>query len=342
MSLEFRQNAPLKALNTFGMDVRAAHYCELDSLDDLPALLASAPYRQGPVLWLGGGSNLLFTRDYPGLVVRVRLQGRRLIEERGDTVLVEAAAGENWHRWVEYALQQGWFGLENLSLIPGSVGASPVQNIGAYGVEVKDRIHQVVCADLQDGGRPVTLANADCAFAYRDSLFKRAGAGRYLVTAVRFALSRTPALKTGYGDIERQLQQMPSWPNPTPLDVSRAVVAIRSAKLPDPARLGNAGSFFKNPIVSADQAAALVARFPGLPSYPAGEGRAKLAAGWLIDQAGFKGYRQQDAGVHERQALVLVNYGTASGADMHALAQQIQAAVKARYGVMLEAEPVIL
>ncbi|MBV8646240.1 UDP-N-acetylmuramate dehydrogenase [Paludibacterium sp.] len=342
MSLTFIDNAPLKALNTFGMDVRAAHFVRLTDLADLPALLASQPYRQGPVLWLGGGSNLLFTRDYPGLVVQVALSGRKLVADQGESVLVEAAAGENWHDWVRYTLTQGWFGLENLSLIPGSVGASPVQNIGAYGVEVKDTLTEVLCADLDQGGRLVTLTNAECAFGYRDSVFKHAGGQRYLVCAVRFRLSRAPHVKTGYGDIERELRTLPSWPTPTPGDVSQAVINIRKAKLPDPSELGNAGSFFKNPVVPQALADALAGAHPSLPRYPAGPGQCKLAAGWLIEQAGFKGHRQGDAGVHERQALVLVNYGAASGSEIHALAQAIQAEVERRFGVRLSPEPVII
>jgi UDP-N-acetylmuramate dehydrogenase len=342
VSLRFQANAPLKALNTFGMDVHAAHYCELNTLADLPALLTSAPYRQGPVLWLGGGSNLLFTQDYPGLVVRVGLKGTRLVSTSSDAVVVEAAAGENWHQWVETTLHNGWYGLENLSLIPGSVGACPVQNIGAYGVEVKDHISEVVCADLHNNGQTVVLSAAECAFGYRDSLFKHQGAGRYLVTAVRFRLTLTPALKTGYGDIQHELAQMPSWPEPSALDVSRAVVTIRSAKLPNPRELGNAGSFFKNPLVTTAQAEILCASHPGLPCYPAGAGRSKLAAGWMIDQCGFKGYRLNDAGVHSRQALVLVNYGQANGSEIRALAEKIQATILERYGVVLEAEPIIL
>ncbi|BEV70541.1 MULTISPECIES: UDP-N-acetylmuramate dehydrogenase [unclassified Paludibacterium] len=342
MSLSFTDNAPLKALNTFGMDVRARHFLRLSALEDLPALLASEPYRRGPVLWLGGGSNLLFTRDHPGLVVQVALSGRHELDSDDETVLVEAAAGENWHEWVQYTLQQGWYGLENLSLIPGSVGACPVQNIGAYGVEVRERIHEVVCADLQDGGRTVVLSNAECAFGYRDSLFKHQAAGRYLICAVRFRLSRRPQIRAAYGDIERELQQLASWPHPTPADVSQAVVSIRSAKLPNPLVLGNAGSFFKNPVVPEALADQLAAQYPRLPRYPAANGQCKLAAGWLIEQAGFKGYRQGDAGVHERQALVLVNHGSASGSEIRALAQRIQDEVEQRFGVRLEPEPVII
>lgn len=341
MTLCIQSQVSLKPYNTFGMDVAAAHFCQLDNLAQLPSLLADAYYRQGPVLWLGGGSNLLLTRDYPGLVIRVALRGIRLLEDNGDQLLVEAAAGENWHDFVRHCLQQGWYGLENLSLIPGTVGACPVQNIGAYGVEVKDRIAQVVCADLHANATPVVLDNAECGFAYRDSIFKHEAGGRLLVTAVRFRLSRQPQLKTAYGDIQQELEQR-GISQPTPLDVSNVVMAIRASKLPNPAELGNAGSFFKNPVIAQAQADELLQRFPTLPHYPAGPGKVKLAAGWLIDQAGLKGYRQGDAAVHARQALVLVNHGTASGSQMWALARHVQDAVRQRYGVELEAEPLVL
>jgi UDP-N-acetylmuramate dehydrogenase len=340
MTLAIQSHISLKPHNTFGMAVQAAHFCQLDDTAQLPALLASNPYQTGPVLWLGGGSNLLLTRDYPGLVIKVALRGIRLLEENDNSVLVEAAAGESWHDFVRYSLQQGWYGLENLSLIPGTVGACPVQNIGAYGVEVKDRIAQVICADLQTQGASVVLDNVDCRFGYRDSVFKHEAAGRLLVTAVRFRLSRQPQLKTGYGDIQQELEKR-GIHHPTPLDVSDVVMAIRASKLPDPAVLGNAGSFFKNPVIEQSQADALLQRFPALPHYPAGPGRVKLAAGWLIEQAGLKGYRQGDAGVHERQALVLVNHGQASGSQMWALARHVQETVQQRYGVELEAEPLV-
>lgn len=342
MSLTFHRHASLKAHNTFGLPVYAEYFCELDTLDDLPDLLQHPAYQTGPVLWLGGGSNLLFTRDYPGLVVHIRFKGRQLLADQGDQVLVEAAAGENWHDWVRYTLEQGWFGLENLSLIPGTVGASPVQNIGAYGIEVKDWISDVICADLQQQGKRICLQNQDCQFAYRDSIFKGPASSRYLVCAVRFLLSKKTSIKTTYGDIERTLQSMPSWPQPTALDVSKAVSAIRAAKLPDPAILGNAGSFFKNPVIPMAQADLLLAQYPAMPCYPAGKGHKKLAAGWLIEQAGLKGYRQGDAGVHSQQALVLVNHGTASGADIIALADHVRRVVQQRYAVTLETEPQIL
>ncbi|MCW3479319.1 UDP-N-acetylmuramate dehydrogenase [Neisseriaceae bacterium JH1-16] len=341
MSFTLISEHPLTALNTFGIAVNARHFTTLTERADLPALLTSEAYHQGPVLWLGGGSNLLFTRDYPGLVVKVALRGVQVLADDGDTVLVEAAAGETWHDFVCHTLAEGWAGLENLSLIPGTVGAAPIQNIGAYGVEVKDRLDSVVCADLSDGGAEVILANADCRFGYRDSVFKHEAAGRLLVTAVRFRLSRHAALKTGYGDIQRELDAQ-GIATPTAQDVARAVIAIRQSKLPDPAVLGNAGSFFKNPVIDAEAAAALLARFPTLPHYPAADGRVKLAAGWLIDQAGLKGYRQGAAGVHEKQALVLVNHGGASGSEIRALAQHVQDTVRARYGVELEPEPIVL
>ncbi|MDE1712557.1 UDP-N-acetylmuramate dehydrogenase (plasmid) [Chromobacterium amazonense] len=341
MTLQFQADVDLRPYNTFGLAARAAHFCRLDDLADLPALLAHPLYRQGPVLWLGGGSNLLLTRDYPGLVIKVALTGIRLLREDGGHVIVEAAAGENWHDFVLHTLEQGWYGLENLSLIPGTVGASPVQNIGAYGVEVKDHLHEVVCAQLDRDGAPLVLSNADCRFGYRDSVFKHEAAGRLLVIAVRFRLSRHASLRTGYGDIARQLAD-DGITAPTPSDVSRAVIAIRQSKLPDPAVLGNAGSFFKNPVVSAAQAEQLLASHPQLPHYPAADGRVKLAAGWLIDQCGLKGYRDGDAGVHAKQALVLVNYGEASGAQLHALARKVQEAVRERFGVALEPEPLIL
>ncbi|OHX14403.1 UDP-N-acetylmuramate dehydrogenase [Chromobacterium sphagni] len=341
MSLQFCADHDLRPLNTFGMAARAAHFCRLDNLADLPDLLTHPLYLQGPVLWLGGGSNLLLTRDYPGLVAKVGLAGIRLLEEDGDDVVVEAAAGENWHDFVLHALEQGWYGLENLSLIPGTVGACPVQNIGAYGVEVKDHLQEVVCARLDHGGEALVLSNADCRFGYRDSVFKHEAAGKLLVTAVRFRLSRRASLRTGYGDIQQQLERQ-GVSEPTPQDVSRAVIAIRRSKLPDPAALGNAGSFFKNPVVSRARAEALLAAHPKLPHYPTADGQVKLAAGWLIDQCGLKGYRNGDAGVHQKQALVLVNYGQARGEEIHALARQVQDAVAQRFGVRLEPEPLIL
>lgn len=342
MNPVFLEHVSLLPYNTFGIAVSARWFTTLDDLAALPALLESEPYRKGPVLWLGGGSNLLFTQDFPGLVIRVALRGQRVLQEDEHQVLVEAAAGETWHPFVQHTLAQGWSGLENLSLIPGTVGAAPIQNIGAYGVELKDTLHEVVCADLTRQGALVTLSNADCRFGYRDSVFKHEMAGKLLVVVVRLRLSKRHKVDTQYGDIAAELNRMGIGAEPTPSQVSEAVIHIRNSKLPNPAELGNAGSFFKNPIVPSASAEALLATYPRMPHYPAGPGREKLAAGWLIDQSGLKGYRVGDAGVHAKQALVLVNYGNASGREIWALAQQVQQTVQQRYGILLEPEPLVL
>lgn len=334
----FHPDVPLTALNTFGLVARARRLATLSDEAQLPALLADNDFRHGPRLLLGGGSNLLLTHtEVNASVLRIATQGIRLLADDGEQVQVEAAAGESWHGFVRHTLQHGWFGLENLSLIPGTVGASPIQNIGAYGVEVKDRLHSLRALSLDDG-QMHEFAAGDCAFAYRDSLFKQQ-AGRWLVLAVRFTLSRRAAVQIDYGELRQDLAEH-GVSAPTPLEVSDAVMRVRQRKLPDPAELGNAGSFFKNPVVDAAHAAALLAQWPDLPHYPQADGRVKLAAGWLIDRAGWKGRRLGPAGVHARQALVLVNHGGATGADIVALAEAIAADVRQRYGVALEAEPV--
>ena len=341
MTLFLHHYQPLEQLHTFAIKVRARYFCELSSLTELPALLGSPFYKTGPVLWLGGGSNLLFTRDYPGLVVKLGLKGIHLLEKNGEEIIVEAAAGENWHDFVLHTLRHGWYGLENLSLIPGTVGASPIQNIGAYGVEVKDLIHQVICADLRKNGTELRLSAEECRFGYRDSIFKHKAAEHLLITAVHFRLSCALRLSTSYGDIKQELQAT-GVISPTPHNVSDAVIRIRCSKLPNPAELGNAGSFFKNPVLPARQAQSLLARHPSLPHYSAEKGKIKLSAGWLIDQCGLKGYRDGDAGVHTHQALVLVNYGDASGEQICALANKVCAKVRKRFGVTLEPEPLVL
>ncbi len=339
MPLVFTSDVSLKPYNTLGIDVPAARWVCLDQLADLPALLADADFQAQPHLILGGGSNIVLTQPFTGTVVKVGLRGIRCVAEEGDAVLVRAAAGESWHDFVRHTLAQGWYGLENLSLIPGSVGASPIQNIGAYGVEVKDRIHTVEAVSLTTGATRCFTA-AECRFAYRDSIFKQEEAGKWLITAVTFRLSRVPVLMTGYGDICTALAQA-GVIAPTPLAVSDAVIRIRADKLPNPAVLGNVGSFFKNPVLPATQATALSAHYPDLPCYPQADGQVKCAAGWLIDHAGWKGKTLDGAGVHARQALVLVNLGAASGEAVLALAQHIQADVLARYGVSLEIEPLV-
>ena len=337
MSLQLQQDRALTALNTFGVPVAARCYAEAADEAAVRAAEVEAARLGLPLLILGGGSNLLLTRDVEALVLRMTGLGRRILSEEGDQVLVEAEAGEPWHPFVQWTLAQGLGGLENLSLIPGTVGAAPVQNVGAYGVEIRDVLHSLLALHRPSGEVRELLAT-DCRFAYRDSRFKQE-AGDWVILRVRFALSRSPQLKLEYGPIRQQLAAM-GIQQPTAQDVSRAVCATRSEKLPDPALLGNAGSFFKNPVVSQQQAAALREQYPDLVCYSAGE-QVKLAAGQLIDKAGWKGYRDGDAGVHALQALVLVNYGNATGSELLALARRIQADIAARFAVELEIEPLV-
>jgi UDP-N-acetylmuramate dehydrogenase len=336
MTLQVRAQVSLKPFNSFGIDVRARLFAEARSDADVREALAYASNQALPVLVIGGGSNLLLTQDIPALVLRMATQGIRVLQDDGVQVVVEAEAGEAWHPFVLWTLEQGFCGLENLSLIPGTVGAAPMQNIGAYGVEIKDVFAGLTALDRQTGElRDFSLE--ECNFAYRDSLFKHE-IGRWLILRVRFALSRASHLKLDYGPVQQRLAGQ-GITEATPSDVSRAICSIRSEKLPDPAVLGNAGSFFKNPLVSKALAEELQALYPDLVAYPQADGQMKLAAGWLIDKAGWKGFRDGDAGVHALQALVLVNYGGATGHDIASLAQRIQRDIAQRFKVELEMEP---
>lgn len=336
MNAVVQAQVSLKPYNSFGIDVKAGHFAEARSDDDVRALLAYAAGQQLPVLVVGGGSNLLLTRDIAALVVRMASSGIRLLSDDGEQVVVEAEAGESWHPFVQWTLAQGLVGLENLSLIPGTVGAAPMQNIGAYGVEIKDVFAGLTALDRQTGAlRDFSLE--ECAFAYRDSYFKR-NPGRWVILRVRFRLARNAPLHLDYGPVRQRLADK-GVEHPGAQDVSDAICSIRREKLPDPAELGNAGSFFKNPLVSAELAGRIHQQYPGAVAYPQADGQVKLAAGWLIEQAGWKGYREGDAGVHQLQALVLVNHGQASGAQLHALACKVQADILERFGVELEMEP---
>ncbi len=339
MSLQVRTQVSLKPYNSFAVEAQASHFAEAQNDQQVREALAYAQAQQLPVLVLGGGSNLLLTADVQALVLRMGSRGIRLLSDDGEHVVIEAEAGEPWHPFVQWTLAQGFAGLENLSLIPGTVGAAPVQNIGAYGVELKDVFIGLTALDRRNGElRELTLH--DCAFAYRDSLFKHES-GHWLIFRVRFALSRKVALHLDYGPVRQWLVEQ-GIAAPSALNVSQAICAIRSEKLPDPAVLGNAGSFFKNPLVSAEQAQRLRIEHADLVAYPQANGEVKLAAGWLIERAGWKGFREGDAGVHRLQALVLVNYGSATGSQLLALAQRIQADIKRRFAVDLEIEPNVL
>lgn len=330
------ENAPLRARNSFGVEARAALLVEVREAAVLPELFGYAMLRQQPLLVLGEGSNVLFTSDWPGVVLTLATRGIEIVADTGAQLRVRVAAGEHWNDFVHWSLARGWRGLENLALIPGSVGAAPIQNIGAYGVEVAEFIDEV---EAWDRGRNamVRLSAAQCAFAYRDSLFKREP-DRHVVTAVTFVLPRERALRTDYAGIATELATL-GVREPGAAHVAEAVTRLRMRKLPDPAQLGNAGSFFKNPVLAAQQAHALRQDNPALPVWPASDGRAKIAAAWLIEQAGFKGLREGDAGISERHALVLVNHGLATGTQLWALAQRVIEGVRVRFGVELEPEP---
>ncbi|HEY0488769.1 MAG TPA: UDP-N-acetylmuramate dehydrogenase [Telluria sp.] len=338
--LAIEHDFPLKSLNTFGLDARARRYLRVGTPDDLAAVMRDPDLSAMPRLVLGGGSNVLLTRDFDGLVLHMTGLGRELAGESATHVLVRGAAGESWHGFVQYTLAQGLGGLENMSLIPGTLGAAPIQNIGAYGAEVKDVFHSLTVFDLAGGGLR-TMDAAACRFGYRDSIFKREEGQGLVIVDVTFALPRAWQPNLRYAELAQALDEA-GIRQPTPQQVSDAVVAIRRRKLPDPAVIGNAGSFFKNPVVTGAQCAQLLERFPALVHHAQPDGSEKLAAGWLIDQCGWKGKALGAAGVYPKQALVLVNNGGASGAEVLALARAIQADVQERYGVLLEPEPVFI
>jgi len=331
-------NAPLAHRNTLRVAARARRLAEVRDAARLPELLAHPAVRGGEVLPLGEGSNVLFAGDYPGTVLAMATQGVQ-VEADSERARLAVAAGERWDDFVRWTLGQGYAGLENLILIPGTVGAAPIQNIGAYGTEVAEFVESVEAWDTR-GQRVAVLDNAACAFAYRDSVFKREP-GRYLVTAVRFVLPRRRELRLGYAGIREELARA-GVDRPTPFHVAEAVIRLRSRKLPDPAVIGNAGSFFKNPLVATAHADTLKRAHPGLPVWPQPGDQVKLSAAWLIEAAGFKGRREGDAGISNRHALVLVNHGHASGAALWALAQQVIAGVQARFDVRLEPEPRVI
>lgn len=339
MSLSIDFNRSLKPFNTLAVEARAVRFTEARSDQDVIDALAEAQRLNVPLWVLGGGSNLVLTGDVDALVLRMVTLGIQIMEDDGDRVVVEAAAGEPWHPFVLHCLGLGLSGLENLSLIPGTVGAAPIQNVGAYGVEIKDVFAGLAALDRETGSI-VEFDLPACEFGYRESVFKRQ-AGRYIILRVRFQLRRSVNLRLDYGPVRQWLQQH-AIQSPTPSDVSHAIIAIRSEKLPDPKALGNVGSFFKNPLVSQSTADSLRERYPDLVAFPQESGQVKLAAGWLIERAGWKGYRKGDAGVHRLQALVLVNYGHATGKQIVELAHEIQSDIAERFGVQLEVEPNII
>jgi UDP-N-acetylmuramate dehydrogenase len=339
-AMQIESGVSLKPYNSFGLPAVAQTLVRVTSDADVRRVVDHPQLGRSPKFILGGGSNIILTHDMPQVVLKVEVMVRRLVEERADAWVVEAGAGENWHDFVAWTLQQGYPGLENLALIPGTVGASPVQNIGAYGIELKDRFESLDGVDLLTG-RTVTLAGEMCAFGYRDSEFKRSLAGRVVITRVRFRLPKPWKPVLGYLELERKMTETGTF-TPTPQQVFDWVCAIRRAKLPDPAVVGNAGSFFKNPVVTPEQCRDIIGRDPEIVHYPMPDGSMKLAAGWMIDACGWKGKSVGRAGVYEKQALVLVNRGGAIGSEVMTLARAIQESVYGRFGIRLEPEPVVV
>lgn len=335
--MHFQENVSLKKLNTFGIDAKAQLFVEANSETELEKILTSEQAKKiDKKLILGGGSNMLFLNDYDGLVIKINLNGVRMVSSNENSVIVEACSGEVWHQFVLHCIEQNWAGLENLSLIPGCVGAAPIQNIGAYGVEVKDVIAEVHALRMADGQKQV-FSNSDCHFGYRNSIFKAALKNQYVITRVLFKLSKQAEVNIQYGAIRQTLDEM-HITRPNIKDVSNAVIQIRSEKLPDPKILGNAGSFFKNPELSSSAFETFIQSFPDSPSYPQENGTTKISAAWLIEKAGLKGYRKGNCGVHEKQALVLVNYGNAQGEEIRQLASYIKQVVQQKFGVLLQEE----
>jgi UDP-N-acetylmuramate dehydrogenase len=349
------KNVPLQPFNTLHIVAKAHALARISSESDVHELLADPQWGASPKFVLGGGSNIVLTGDVKPVILKVELMGRRLLRETDNAYLVEAGAGENWHDFVAWTLAQGYPGLENLALIPGTVGASPVQNVGAYGVELQDRFDSLDALDLQTG-QLVTLNAAQCAFGYRDSVFKHGAGGvvppagahqvmglkdRALILRVRFALPKPWKPVLGYADVDKKMAEH-GCASPTARQLFDWVCEIRRAKLPDPQVIGNAGSFFKNPTVSQEQCADIIARDPRVVHYQLADGSVKLAAGWLIDSCGWRGKSVGQAGVYEKQALVLVNRGDATGGEVMTLAKSIQTSVYERFGIRLEIEPVVV
>jgi len=326
---------PLLLHNTFGMDVKATLFIEYGSVEELKEVLRMPEVKEGRWLHIGGGSNLLFTGDYPGAVLHSVIKGHEIVKENGEEVIVRVGAGEVWDDFVAYTVAQGWYGAENLSLIPGEVGASAVQNIGAYGVEAKDLITEVEAVDVNTGEERV-FKNEECGYAYRESVFKLSLKRRYVLTQVSFRLKKTPSYQLDYGNVRAELEKRGC--GLTLENVRQTIIDIRNAKLPDPKIQGNAGSFFMNPMVSRSQFEALLAQYPQMPHYEVDAHRVKIPAAWMIDQCGWKGKQLGRAGVHDKQALVLVNLGGATGKEIIRLSEEIQKSVFDKFGVCISPE----
>ena len=334
--MNIQQNISLKEFNTFGIDAKAREFVVINTVEELCIFCAAFNLSDRNILVLGGGSNVLLTGNFDGMVIKMNLKGIEMVSENDNHVWIKAMAGEVWHEFVLYCIEKGLGGVENLSLIPGCVGAAPMQNIGAYGVEIKDTFDSLEAVEIASGDM-VKFSNSDCKFGYRESIFKQEAKGKYIISSVTFKLSKHPLCNVSYGAIQQVLAEI-KLTTPTVKEVSDAVISIRQSKLPNPKVLGNAGSFFKNPEIPAEQYNALKAEHPSIVGYPASSGNIKVAAGWLIEQAGWRGKVVGNVGSHKDQALVLVNYGGASGNEIWQLAMDIQASVLQKFGVTITPE----
>ncbi|MDP4206748.1 MAG: UDP-N-acetylmuramate dehydrogenase [Bacteroidota bacterium] len=337
--IRFEENFSLIKYNTFGIEAHSRYFFEFTESEDLRIFIQNnETLREENQLILGGGSNYLFTSDFKGIIFHPNIPGIRVLDETATHIWIEAGAGEEWDQFIEYCVNKGYGGVENLSLIPGKIGATPVQNIGAYGIEASQVIDTVYGIDLTNGER-VSLSASDCHFGYRDSIFKHDLKGKIIVTSVVFKLSRFPEFKLGYGAVKAEVERLGEV---SLRNIRTAVINIRHAKLPDPKELGSAGSFFMNPVVDTEIAERLKSNHPNMPSYQTGEGKTKLAAGWLIEQCGWKGFRDGDTGVHKDQSLVLVNYGKASGMEIYNLSEKIKVSVYEKFGIELNREVIVI
>lgn len=334
--MEIQENVSLRPYNTFGFEAKARYFVAITSTEQLQQLLRDPQWATTPKWILGGGSNVLFTQDVDALVIRIEIKGIEVVDEDDDQVSLRVGAGENWHAFVLHCVDKGYGGVENLSLIPGTVGAAPMQNIGAYGVEIKDIFVELEAVETATGTLRTFDATA-CAFGYRESVFKTTLKDQYIIASVTFRLQKKPVYNVSYGDIQKTLDEMGVLGHSVRV-ISEAVIKIRQSKLPDPIQIGNAGSFFKNPEIPKSQFEALKSNFPALPGYPVGDDKVKVPAGWLIEQAGWKGYRAGEVGVHDRQALVLVHHGGGRGQQIKELAAAVQDSVEEKFGIRLTAE----
>ena len=330
------ENYPLLKLNTFGVDVKAKYFTSINTINELIEVTKTNVFKDLELLILGGGSNILFTKDFDGLVILNNIKGKEIIDQNQQSIFLKIGAGENWHELVMYCVDNGWGGIENLSLIPGNTGTAPMQNIGAYGVEIKETFIELEALEISSG-KIVKFNNSDCEFGYRESVFKNKMKNQYIILNITLELKKNPVLNINYGDVKAILESQ-NIKNPTIKEVSNAIISIRQSKLPDPKKIGNSGSFFKNPIVSLNQLELIKKKYPNVVNYEINENEFKIAAGWLIERAGWKGKKFNNYGIHEKQALVLVNYGLANGMEIFELSEKIILDIKDKFGITLERE----